>query len=480
MNAHARRRGACPALSAPMETGDGLLVRLMPQDGTLSPAALARLAAAARDFGNGILEVTARGSLQLRGLRAETTGPLNAAVNALGIRAREGLSIDISPLAGLDATEIADARPLAEAVRAGVAGIAARLGPKVSVVIDGGGVVSLDALKADVRLKAREDGAWDVALAGDAEGAVFLGVVDAVETADVVGTLLEKIAALGPTGRMADVVAAGDTSLFDAAFPLPNPPPQAGEGVRLRPAADQFSSNFEAHPRPTPSRPLSRLRGRVGEGERRGLRTGAPIALTDATFALAIALPFGVADAEMMAALARAAARHEARDLRPAPSRTLLAVGLSRNSAAALARDAERLGFILDPADPRRAVIACPGAPACASGRIAARAMAPQIATALAPLLDGSVTIHVSGCAKGCAHPAPATLVIVGRDEGPMDSAAALMRHGTVASPPERVLAERGLLPALACLAQAERKAGESGADLLSRLDLAAVLEPSS
>ncbi len=66
-----RRRGACPALSAPMQTGDGLLVRLMPE-GALSPAMLAGLAAAAAEFGNGIVEVTARGSLQLRGLAAET------------------------------------------------------------------------------------------------------------------------------------------------------------------------------------------------------------------------------------------------------------------------------------------------------------------------------------------------------------------------------------------------------------------------
>ncbi len=33
------RRGACPALSAPMQTGDGLLVRLNPVAGGLSPNA---------------------------------------------------------------------------------------------------------------------------------------------------------------------------------------------------------------------------------------------------------------------------------------------------------------------------------------------------------------------------------------------------------------------------------------------------------
>ena len=61
------RRGACPGLSAPMPTGDGLLVRLMPTDSVVVADLLALCAAARRD-GNGTIEITARGSLQVRGL----------------------------------------------------------------------------------------------------------------------------------------------------------------------------------------------------------------------------------------------------------------------------------------------------------------------------------------------------------------------------------------------------------------------------
>ena len=67
------RRGACPALSAPMQTGDGLLVRLNPVAGGLSPDATDRALRAADAHGNGVIEVTARGSLQIRGL-TETFG----------------------------------------------------------------------------------------------------------------------------------------------------------------------------------------------------------------------------------------------------------------------------------------------------------------------------------------------------------------------------------------------------------------------
>ena len=69
MNAFSRR-GACPALSAPMQTGDGLLVRLNPVAGGLPPKLLIGLAESALKRGNGIMEVTARGSLQIRGLTA--------------------------------------------------------------------------------------------------------------------------------------------------------------------------------------------------------------------------------------------------------------------------------------------------------------------------------------------------------------------------------------------------------------------------
>ncbi len=86
-----RRRGACPALAAPMATGDGLLVRLRPVGGALTLSQFASLARSAAAHGNGILEITARGNLQIRGLRAETVGQLAADIDAAGITVPEGL-----------------------------------------------------------------------------------------------------------------------------------------------------------------------------------------------------------------------------------------------------------------------------------------------------------------------------------------------------------------------------------------------------
>ena len=98
------RRGACPALTAPMQTGDGLLVRVNTIAGSLPPKLLIGLCELAQRHGNGIVEVTARGSFQIRGLTPQSARALAADVNALAIPVRTGVPIDMPALAGLDPT----------------------------------------------------------------------------------------------------------------------------------------------------------------------------------------------------------------------------------------------------------------------------------------------------------------------------------------------------------------------------------------
>jgi len=101
------------------------------------------------------------------------------------------------------------------------------------------------------------------------------------------------------------------------------------------------------------------------------------------------------------------------------------------------------------PDDPRRHVIACAGAPICASAHIAARAIAPRIADKIAQHLDGAFTVHVSGCAKGCAHAAAAALTVVGTPGG-----GALVAKGTAHDTPFTVVAVDQLPAAIAKYAQ--------------------------
>lgn len=350
------RRGACPTLAEPMQTGDGLLSRVRVANGILTPQRLATLASLAQAHGNGIVEVTARGNLQVRGLRPETAGRFASDVTAV-ISVETGLVVETSPIAGLDRREIADARPLARRIRQEAAGLASQLGPKVSVVIDGGGQISLGALKADIRLLALDPFRWVVTLGGGKPQ-----IMDEAGAVAAATAVLGALSALGPEARATDLFPASRTSAPDA-NPLPS-------------------------------------RQHVGAGLL-DLRNG---------FTVPVALPFGSGKSTEIIALARAAEGAGIATIRLAPDHTLLL----DNAPEALIRRATKLGFITDPADPRRRVSACIGSRGCASGFVAAREMADRLATHVQP----GEHLHVSGCAKGCAHPRRAEVTLVGRADG--------------------------------------------------------------
>ena len=135
--------------------------------------------------------------------------------------------------------------------------------------------------------------------------------------------------------------------------------------------------------------------------------------------------------------------------MRAAPGRTLMTIGLAQDELPPFAAAAENLGFIVRSGDPRRHVVACAGAPICAAAEIAARSIAPLIAAAAAPHLDGSFKIHISGCAKGCAHPASAALTIVGTAAG-----CALVANGTTHDAPLKIVATNDLPATIEMLAR--------------------------
>jgi precorrin-3B synthase len=362
--AHAvMRRGACPGLSAPMPTGDGLLARLRP-DATVALDAMLGLCDAARAHGNGIVEITSRGSIQVRGLTDATT--FADAVAQFGIDAHDGVPVIAGPLAGLDPTELIGANALAAELRTALATqpLAHRLAPKISVAIDGGGALHLDALAADIRLRAIYDTRFDAAIGGDATVANPLGTVASTDAVETVVQLLDTIAAHGPHARARDVI---------------------------------FTERRDAPAPRSAANPIGQFN------------------LRDGTVAIGVGFAFGHTDAATLADLVHAARATGANGLRPSPGRALLIVGVTADRAATLREAASALGFIIACNDPRRRVVACAGAPICGSAEIPARALAPQVAAHAASLLTTGEVIHISGCAKGCAHHGPATLTAIGR-----------------------------------------------------------------
>jgi precorrin-3B synthase len=133
--------------------------------------------------------------------------------------------------------------------------------------------------------------------------------------------------------------------------------------------------------------------------------------------AFGIGAAFGQMSAGDLAELATLARQHGDATLRLSPWRVILLPGITETPATRL---------ITDPADPLLGMQACPGMPFC--GAASVRTL--DDATALVAAARGR-GIHVSGCAKGCAHRLPSAITLVG-ENGVYN----LIRNGRADSPP--------------------------------------------
>lgn len=402
------RRGLCPSLLKPMQTGDGLLARFRPIDNAMTLAGLGALAAAAERYGNGRIEVTARGSVQARGLPSEHVAAFAETVEA-GIAVERGVPVEVPALAGLLAGELADPRPVAAALRAEIAleNLTGTISPKVCIIVDGGGPLGPDGLPADIRLKAMDAQVWQLELAGQP-----MGQFRAAEAVSEAVVLLTHIAAKGPKARGRDIKGLGK--------------PMIGTLAQL-----------------------------VGAHK-----------LKDGAYALGLGL--GAVEAAAIAELARKAEKLGAEGVRFGP-RAMLVTGLSASAREKLRKVARKLGFLTEPDDPRLLIAACPGSAGCASGHVAGRMLAQRLADLAPSVCDNSHVLHVSGCAKGCAHPSVARITLVGMAEG-----LGLVVRGMAADAPilqvpiDRV--EEGFVR-LESLCRDSRYAQESASEWLDRLE---------
>jgi precorrin-3B synthase len=342
-----------------MQTGDGLLARIRIAGGRIDPVRLEQMAALCGTYGNGIVEITARGKLQVRGLTDAVMPAFSRAVRHL-VPVETGLVVDVPPLAGDDPLEFVDPRPLAASIKSMAAPFTHRLGPKVTVIVDGNGQIGLAALKADLRFVAAGPDIWLLSI-----GSRLLGPTQ--RPLDCAEIVLTALAALGVEGRATDLPPAEMDNALDGLFT-----PSAS----VQQPSSSSVGTFALHG---------------------GTATG-------------IALPFGAIGWAELAALADGAWRFGIREFRLAPHHALLAMGAD----SGLVVEAAQVGFVTHSADPRRRISACIGSEGCASGHIASRAVAGRLAASL-PL---SGTLHVSGCDKGCAHPGRADVTLVGRADG--------------------------------------------------------------
>jgi len=364
-------RGWCPTAWRPMEAGDGLLVRVRPPLGRLTAMHAMALADAARQHGNGLIDLTNRAAIQIRGVTAQSYTFLIQRLVALGLtdadpvrEARRAIILTPDWQPGDDSHRIAQA--LTERLDD-----LPDLPPKIGIAIDTGPAPALQQVPADFRFERSESGA----LILRAEGRSLGIPVATTEAAQALIALSRWFVASGgpAAGRMARHHA-----------PLP-PEPATAPGMP--------------------------------PGTARSLQT--VLAQAPGPFH---GVPFGQIRAADMAALA---SQSGVAALRLTPWRGLILEGGTEASGLAVT-------------DPLLRADACPGASACPQASVATR----DLAARLAPYVDGS--LHVSGCAKGCARPAPAQVALTGRD-GRFD----LAHNARAGSPPERTALTPGQILAL-------------------------------
>ncbi|MFN7222628.1 MAG: precorrin-3B synthase [Paracoccaceae bacterium] len=343
-------QGWCPGALRPMLSGDGLVVRVRPDAGRLTQAQAAGLADASRRHGNGLIDLSARGNVQLRGVTEASHPALIDELRALGL-------IDDDPVSearrNILVTPFADAATdaLAHAVAAALQD-APDLPGKFGFAVDTGPAPVLQAVSADIRLERDARGGLMLRCDGLALGAPLREPDAAAPAIALAQWFVDAGGVTDRRGRMAALIARGQR-------------PTGALAATVSPAP------ADAVPGP----------GLVPQG-------------------VLVGFEFGQLPAESLARLAALG------DLRVTPWRMLLIEGLRHLP--------DLPGMILDADDPIRRVVACTGAPGCLQAHRPVRALARR----LAPQVPEGRMLHITGCAKGCAHPAATDVTLVATPSG--------------------------------------------------------------
>ncbi|WP_442756629.1 precorrin-3B synthase [Methylocystis sp. JAN1] len=375
-------KGWCPSAHRPMESGDGLLIRARSRQSALNSGQLRAVAEIAGTCGNGLVDLTQRAQLQLRGLSARTLDKARRRLQAhelyfptqdslvdiltsgsIGAKARGSFDVDAL------ARTLAHLKESDPALR--------DLPPKFLISIDAEGGALAD-VQADIRIDAIDATRAAVCVAGAPERGV---IVPAEDIAATTRKLMRAFAALraerpSELRRMRRLVGAlGLDALLREA------------GLEMRPYAWRTA---------IPARSALGVRNATG------------------VISVGVAAPFGRWRAHELAALGAFSDTYGHGELAPTHWRLFIIPAQSGEAARRMADAARAFDLIVSPEDARLAVVACPGAPECSQARGETRAALARLAP-LAQKTAGKdgVGLHVSGCAKGCARrdAAPVTLI---------------------------------------------------------------------
>lgn len=381
-------KGWCPGAYAPMASGDGLLIRAKIVGSRIGAAQLQALAEISAACGNGLVDLSQRAQLQLRGVSPESLEDALSRLDQQGLLAPNAdaervTNIVAAPLAGLDAQARFDANALARELARALQADAAlgALPAKFFVAIDDGSALSLADAAADLRIEPFDATRVAIFVSGADGRAVIADMRVAVPTTlrlahAFVALRADHAFELRRMRRL--VTALGLDALLRAA--------ECESQAHAPRGPSSIDAVFGAH----------RMQGGAYAG---------------------VAAPFGRWRAEDLARLAELALRDGIGDIRLTPWRAFLIPTETRDAAQRIVEATGARGLIVSASDPRRAVVACPGAPECPQALGETRSHLARLAP-LAQKLAGAegVGLHISGCAKGCARPQASAATLLAHD----------------------------------------------------------------
>jgi precorrin-3B synthase len=421
----------------------------------LTASQLRELAGAASTYGSGVIELTSRANVQVRGL-GEGGGFADrmAAAGLLPSPTHERIrNVLASPLTGLDGGGLTDVTPLvAELDRRLCArpGLAALPGRFMFALDDGRGDVA--GLGADATILPTGPDEAAVILAGADSGlrvpleAAVPALLAAAEAflaeLDAQRITAWRISELddGP----ARIAARLRTRFAEGSPPLDHDPVRVTARTHTRPGEDpppldHDPAQVTARTRTslTSAEPVDPLRlrpvglGPVGVIEQSRTSTGASVrndptgpgagADTDRRVALGVAVPLGrltSAQAELLADVASLG------EVRLTPWRGMVLPGLAPDEVAETAARLAEAGLVTDPASPWIGVTACTGRPGCAKSLADVQADAALAITGeVTPYVvdsprTGTLPVHWAGCERRCGRPRGRVADVVATGDG--------------------------------------------------------------
>lgn len=435
-----RRRGdACPGALRLHAADDGRLARLRLPAGLLTPRQAEVLATAAERLGDGALDITSRGNVQLRGLAENCGAELAELLHGAGLLPSEEhervRNVVASPLSGLDGLSLGDvqlwAREL-DALLCASPAATALSGRFLFALDDGRGDVA--GLGADVTLLARPGGTATVRM-GTSEYGLSVRAADAPRAALLAAETFLTVAEAGGPGAWR-VRELPDGQGLDTAVASR----LAGAGITTVTAVTTATAA-------TAATATAANAARRESAETRGTQQP-PLGLVpspDGTVSLSVHAPLGrlsVAQWRMLCAREAdgrggtgsgdggdrtdsAAPTQEGPALRLTPWRGVIVPGLSPATAHDLLVRLRTAGLITTADSPWHGVGACAGRPGCAKAlsdvRADAAAAVRADATASATPGGGPLPVHWSGCARRCGRPQSAHVDVVATGEGVYD-----------------------------------------------------------